>query len=133
LAAAQLAAAQLAAAQLAAAQLAVAQLAAAQLAAAQLRVGQLRAAQLPADRCPPPSCSTLRVQIQLVSHHVFIDAVREVLSEAISERQQQIVDPVLVQDPCQYAACLSAVILTQELADLLHGDIALEVQVEILE
>ena len=40
---------------------------------------------------------------------------------------------VLVQDPCQYAACLSAVVLTQELADLLHGDIALEVQVEILE
>jgi hypothetical protein len=77
--------------------------------------------------------SAFGVQIELIAHHVLVDAMREMLAQTVGEGEQQIIYALLVQDPRQNATRLSAIVLAQELADLLHGDIALEIQVEILE
>ena len=77
--------------------------------------------------------SAFRVQIQLVADDFFVDAVGEVFSQAVGEGQEQVVYALFIEDSCEDPTSLPAIVLAQELADLLHGDIALEIQVEILE
>jgi hypothetical protein len=69
----------------------------------------------------------------LVADDVFIDAVGEVFSQTVSEGQEQVVYALFIEDSCEDPTRFPAIVLPQELADLLHGDIALEIQVEILE
>jgi hypothetical protein len=77
--------------------------------------------------------SALGVQVELIADDVFVDAVREMLAQAIRQGQEQVIDALFIENARQDSAGLSTVILAQELTDLLHRDIALEIQVEILE
>jgi hypothetical protein len=79
------------------------------------------------------SPSALCVQIELIADDVLVDAVGEMFPETISERQKQVIHAFFIQDSRQNTTRFSAVILSQKLADLLHGDIALKIQVEIFE
>jgi hypothetical protein len=56
-----------------------------------------------------------------------------VLAKTVRQRQEQVVHTLFIEDPRQNPARFPTVVLAQELTDLLHRDVALEIQVEIFE
>jgi hypothetical protein len=77
--------------------------------------------------------SALCVEVQLIAHDVFVHAMRQVFTKTVRQGQEQVVHTLFVEDSSQNPAGLPTVVLAKELTDLLHRDIALEIQVEILE
>jgi len=77
--------------------------------------------------------SAVGVYVQLVSDRLLAHAIPDLILEAICQGDQQVVHALFLDDLRQELACFAAVVLAQELPHLLHGDLALEVEVQVLE
>jgi len=77
--------------------------------------------------------SAVGVDVQLIADRLLAHAVADLILQAIRQGDQQVVDALFLDDLRQKLACFAAVVLAQELPHLLHGDVALEVEVQVLE
>src|SRR6187401_546803 len=82
---------------------------------------------------PPTLDSAVGIDVQLIADRLLADAVADLILEAIRQGDQQVVDALFLDDLRQKLARFAAVVLAQELPHLLHGDVALEIEVQVLE
>jgi hypothetical protein len=76
--------------------------------------------------------SAFCVRRKLVTHDVLGDPGADMLSQAVSQGQQQIVNALLLNDFRQQLPSLVAVILPKETAHLFDRNIPLEIEVQVV-
>ena len=79
------------------------------------------------------SGSRLGVGLDLISDDVGLDARVQVVSETVRHTDQHVGDVAVLHQLPQHGLGLAAVILSQEPADHLQGQVALEVQHQIID
>ena len=72
-------------------------------------------------------------ELQLLANDFLVHARAQVVLQTVGQREEQLVDPLVLDELLQKLPGLAAVVRAQELPNGVQGDLALEIQVHILQ